>query len=193
MSRPYNYELLFYDDSPMHSYSLNEETPSYSNSLSHEEPSLRERLHNYYQTIEYQMPNQFPTYLEPSYPQNNSTYFQSHSTHFPTPYTHPYEPSYTSYHNVFPSTYHTPSPPPSPPKPSGLDAFLTFPNMDSQTLTLRRVYDELKCEHSKLFMLKETNKLTKEMEERLEEIGDFIRAFVQHVLWKKTNGEEGTP
>ena len=65
--------------------------------------------------------------------------------------------------------------------------------MDSQTLTLRRVYDELKCEHSKLFMLKETNKLTKEMEERLEEIGEFIRGFVQHVLWKKKNGEEGTP
>ena len=65
--------------------------------------------------------------------------------------------------------------------------------MDSQTLALRRVYDELKCEHSKLFMIKETNKLTKEMEERLEEIGEFIRDFVQHVLWKKTNGEEGTP
>ena len=191
MSRPYNYELLFYDDSPMNSYSLNEETPSYSHSLSNEEPSLRERLHNYYQTIEYQMPNHFPTYLEPSYPQNNSTYFQSHSTHFPTPYIQPYEPPYTSYHNPFPPTYHIPSSPP--PKPSGLDVFLTFPNMDSQTLALRRVYDELKCEHSKLFMLKEVNQLTKEMEKRLEEIKEFIRALVQHVMWKKTNGEEGTP
>ena len=65
--------------------------------------------------------------------------------------------------------------------------------MDSQTLALKRVYDEFKCDHSKLFMLKEVNQLTKEMEEHLEEIEEFIRAFVQHVLWKKTNGEEGIP
>ena len=88
MSRPYNYELLFYDDSPMHSYSMNEETPSYSHSLSNEEPSLREHLLNYYQANEYQTPNHFQSYIEPSYP-------HLHSTQFPTPYTYPYEPQYT--------------------------------------------------------------------------------------------------
>ena len=164
---------------------MNEETPSYSHSLSNEELSLRERLLNYYQANEYQTPNHFQPYTEPSYP-------HLHSTQFSTPYTYPYEPQYTPYHNSSPPTYYTPSPPPSPPKPSGLDAFLTFPNMDSQTLALRKVYDKLKVEHSKLFMLKETNQLTKEMEEHMEEILEFIRDFVQHVLWKKTNGEEGT-
>ena len=65
--------------------------------------------------------------------------------------------------------------------------------MDSQTLYLRRVYDEFKGQHFKLFMLKETNKLTKEMEKRMEVIEKFIRDFVQHVIWNKTNGEEGYP
>ena len=159
MSRHYNYEFLFYDDSAMHSSSMNDETSRYSHSWKNEAPSLRESLHNYYQANEYQKTNHYQPYMEPSYP-------QLYPTQFPTPYTYPYEPQYTPYHNSSPPTYYKPSPPPSPPQHSGLDVFLTFPNMDSQTLSLRRVYDEFKVEHSKLFMLKESNQLTKEIRDQ---------------------------
>ncbi|KAK4279008.1 hypothetical protein QN277_016774 [Acacia crassicarpa] len=67
--------------------------------------------------------------------------------------------------------------------------------MDAQTLTLRRMYDQVKVRHQFLFNLKEALPcgFSEEMEEEMEGIEKFIKDFVLHVLWIKTKGEEGVP
>ena len=65
--------------------------------------------------------------------------------------------------------------------------------MDDHTKELKRMYAVNKTRSLELYRKKTACGLSKQLEEELEELGEYLNAFYMHVLWKRTNGEEGTP